>query len=325
MNNQNKTALVTGANSGIGFETAAQLAEQGFGQVILVSRTLAKATAAKTELVKRTQKDVFAVMAMDLSEPDSVLTASADAVLQAAKIDVMILNAGMSSGTQPLFNSDGVELTFASTLIGHHVLTMQLLEKQYLSEHARIIIAGSEGARGNVPGMKVADFNKIAETHFGGDLEAALEANARIEPPYKFQAMDAYVTAKSYVAWWAAALARLLPAGMTVNAVSPGSAPATNFARNMPWFVRKLMPAMMALVGSRMGIAGPVAKAAQRYLDVASFDDETSGQFFASPVGKMVGELEIQRSPHLLDHDKQDAGWQAITRLAGGIGYPVAA
>ena len=46
-----------------------------------------------------------------------------------------------------LTEHDGVELTFASTLIGHHVLTMRLLENHLLYEHARIVIAGSEGAR----------------------------------------------------------------------------------------------------------------------------------------------------------------------------------
>jgi len=52
-NNQMKSALVTGANSGLGFEAAAQLAEQGYGRVILACRTLEKAETAKQALAAR--------------------------------------------------------------------------------------------------------------------------------------------------------------------------------------------------------------------------------------------------------------------------------
>lgn len=51
-----KTVLVTGANSGLGFEAAAQLAEAGWGKVILACRTVEKAEAAKAKLVERTGK-----------------------------------------------------------------------------------------------------------------------------------------------------------------------------------------------------------------------------------------------------------------------------
>ena len=53
----------------------------------------------------------------------------------------------MSSGAPLVYNSDGVALTFASTLIGHHLLTMNLLENELLSKHVRIVIAGSDRAR----------------------------------------------------------------------------------------------------------------------------------------------------------------------------------
>ena len=56
------TALVTGANTGLGFEAAAQLAEAGYGRVILACRTLDKASDARTRLVERTGKDVFDVL-----------------------------------------------------------------------------------------------------------------------------------------------------------------------------------------------------------------------------------------------------------------------
>ncbi|MCP4419446.1 MAG: SDR family NAD(P)-dependent oxidoreductase, partial [Chloroflexi bacterium] len=58
-NNQfaEKTACVTGANSGLGFEAAAQLAEAGYGRIILACRTLAKAETAKQALTERVGSD----------------------------------------------------------------------------------------------------------------------------------------------------------------------------------------------------------------------------------------------------------------------------
>ena len=69
MNEANKTALVTGANSGVGFEAAAQLAEDGWGKVILACRSIEKAEAAKAQLVERTAAGpglVLVVVGLDL-------------------------------------------------------------------------------------------------------------------------------------------------------------------------------------------------------------------------------------------------------------------
>ncbi len=326
MNNHEKTALVTGANSGIGFETAARLAENGFEKVILVTRNLAKGETARAQLVERIGKHVFDLLAADLAEPESASAAGDELVKRQDTIDLLILNAGMSTGASPVYNSDGVELTFASTLIGHHVLTMRLLENQLLSERARIVIAGSEGARGDVPmpGMKIPDFVEFSDEHFDGDLEAGLETIARVQAPYVFQPMSAYATAKVYVAWWAAALSRKLPQGMIVNAVSPGSVASTSFTRNQSFMMRRLMPSMMSIFGSLLGMAGPVSSASQRYIDAGNFDDDTTGHFFASRPGKMIGPLEIQENAYFLDRANQDAAWNVIVRLSGGVDYPQA-
>ncbi len=323
MSNQTKTALVTGANSGIGFEAAAQLAEQGYRRVILATRSQEKADVAKQQLTQRTGKDVFEGLVINVSEPQSAHSAVDTLVQRDHHIDVLILNAGMTTGTQPVRNSDGVELTFASTLIGHHVMTMRLLAEGRLTTNARIIIAGSEGARGSVPGMDIPDFDSFAQTHFAGDIEAALTSIARVEAPYEYKAMDVYVTAKVYVAWWAAALSRKLPKGMTVNAVSPGSVPATNFARNLGFPMRFVMTKLMPIFGSLIGMVSSVGDGARRYIDAISFDDQTTGKFYASMPGKMIGQMTEQKDAHFFNEEHQEASWNVIARLAG-IDYPVA-
>ena len=91
---RNRTALVTGANSGIGFEAAAQLAEDGWGKVILACRSEAKGDDARTKLVARTGKDCFEVLGLDTSEVASANAASDQLRERGGKIDFLLLNAG---------------------------------------------------------------------------------------------------------------------------------------------------------------------------------------------------------------------------------------
>lgn len=322
-NNSAKTALVTGANSGIGFETAAVLAEQGFGKVILAVRTQEKGEAAKSKLIERTGKKVFDILAVDLAEFKTIDTATEELKLRNDTIDFLILNAGMSSGNDRTFNSDGIEMTFAPSVIGHHRLTMHLIRDGLLPSDAHIVIAGSEGARGDFPGMDPVDFSTFADEHFEGDLVKSLEAIARYQAPYEDKSMNIYVTSKVYTNWWAAVLARKLPQGMVVNAISPGSVPSTNFARDQGFFMRRIMmPVMSSFLGRRMGMAWTARNAADRYIEGGKFEATNTGHFYASPPKKFTGKMEIQKYEHFLNREYQDAGWQAIVNLAGGVDYP---
>lgn len=318
-----KTVLITGSNSGIGFEAAAQLAEAGWGNVILACRTEEKAEAARKLLVDRTGRDPFKVLAIDTSEVDSAVAASDKLLEDDIHIDFLLLNAG-ATGATPVFNSDGVEITWASNLVGHHVLAMRLLGDGLLTPSARIVIAGSEGARGTVPGMKVHDVEAVANDHHDGDRVAAIEALAKVRGPYSFNSNNEYVSSKMVVAWWAAALSRKLPAGMTVNAVSPGSVPGTNFARNASWVVRLLMVPMMKIVGPLMGMAGSIESAAARYVVAADFGDDETGHFYASENRKkLVGPMVIQTWPeYFTDLTSQEAGFQAVVNLTK-VPFPV--
>lgn len=318
-----KTVLITGSNSGIGFEAAAQLAEAGWGNVILACRTEEKAEAARKLLVDRTGRDPFKVLAIDTSEVDSAVEASDKLLEDDIHIDFLLLNAG-ATGATPVFNSDGVEITWASNLVGHHVLAMRLLGDGLLTPSARIIIAGSEGARGTVPRMKVHDVEAVANDHHDGDRVAAIEALAKVRGPYSFKSNNEYVSSKMVVAWWAAALSRKLPAGMTVNAVSPGSVPGTNFARNASWMVRLLMVPMMKIMGPLMGMAGSIESAAARYVVAADFGDDETGHFYASENRKkLVGPMVIQTWPeYFTDLTSQEAGFQAVVNLTK-VPFPV--
>ena len=74
------SALVTGANSGLGFEAAAQLAELGYGSVVLACRTQDKGHAAANELRERTGADVFDTLVVDVGVIESSRKAAAELV-----------------------------------------------------------------------------------------------------------------------------------------------------------------------------------------------------------------------------------------------------
>ena len=313
-----KTALVTGANSGVGFEACRQLAAAGWGKVILACRSETKAEDARAKLTERTGRDPFSVLALDTAEVASAKDACEQLRKRGESVDFLLLNAGATSA-DPQYNANGVEITWASTLVGHHTLTMCLLENGGLSPNARIVIAGSGGARGTAPGMKVHAFHEVATEQCEGDLAAAIDLLARIKGPYKFKHMNEYVSAKVVVAWWAGGLSRKLPQGMTANAVSPGSAPATGFARDASFMMRRVMMPVLKVVGPLMGMAGSLEKASRRYLDAADLSDDETGHFYATAHRrKAVGSVGIQTWPeYFTATDNQEAGFEAVVRLTG--------
>lgn len=319
---QTRTGLVTGATSGLGFESAAQLAEKGYSRVIATGRNEAKIADAIERLVTRTGRDVFEALVVDLDDLSSVETAAATLAERRVAIDTGVLNAGVAPAKDLLKTPTGFEVTVTSSLIGHHLLTMRMLENQLLADNARIVIAGSEAARGDVPTFKPLDLEAFAREHFAGDLEAAIESQMRMEPPAKYKPSDTYATAKLFVAWWAAELARVLPDGMTVNAVSPGSTPDTNAINNAPLYMKKLLIPMFKLLP---GMSHSVADGAARYLEVAGYPSSVTGRFFASRPKKMTGPLAEIKMDHFANPAGQKALWNVTSRVAGGVGYSSAA
>lgn len=312
------TALVTGATSGLGFEAAAQLAEQGTDEVVITARTEAKADDARRRLVERTGLDVFSTLVIDLAHPATVEQGAAQRVGQ-PPIDLLVLNAGIAPTNDLSRTPDGIELTTAASLTGHHLLTMRLLEHGLLSSNARIIIAGSEAARGDVPTMTPADITQLAADHFNGDPVAAVAAYMGMESPIEYHPSNTYATAKLFVAWWAAELATRLPAGMTVNAVSPGSTPDTDAARNAPALMKYVMLPVIKLIP---GMSHSIADGAARYLEVAGYDDSKTGDFYASKPKKMTGPIEVITLPVFDNPTAQNAVWEVTTQLTGASYEP---
>ena len=165
------------------------------------------------------------------------------------------------------------------------------------------------------------DVPAFAAKYFRGDKTAAVEALIRNGPNVKYVPNRAYADAKLIIAWWTAALARRLPPGMAVYAVSPGAATDTKVVRNVSPALRYLLIPIVNLIP---GMNQTPETAARRYLQASEFGTDFSGQFFASAQGKFTGPIEAQRHPHLHARASQEAAWQAVVKVSG-VDFPSAA
>lgn len=307
------TALVTGTTSGLGYAAAHMLAAEGCRHVMITGRSWARVQETADQLAAETQRQVFTPLELELDAPSSVQSALNELVKIGRPIDFLLLNAGMVPGKKRVLTAVGVEASQAP-LIGHHQLTIGLLRANLLSPNARIVIAGAEPARGGVPMFRYTDVEAFAATYHQGDLTTAMEALLRNGPNLKYVPNNAYADAKLMVAWWVAALARRLPPGMAVYAVSPGAATATKVSRQASLAVKYLFVPIANLIP---GMNQTPETAARRYLQASEFGTEVSGQFFASAQGKFSGPIEAQLQPHLHDGANQEAAWQAVVNVSG--------
>jgi NAD(P)-dependent dehydrogenase (short-subunit alcohol dehydrogenase family) len=306
-------ALVTGATSGLGHVAAHLLAREGWHEIIVTGRSSAGAQQAAAELAAENKTVIFTPLALDLDTPSSVQSVLAELVKRGRPIDFLLLNAGMVPGKKRVITGAGIEASQAA-LIGHHQLTVGLLRANLVSPKARIVIAGAEPARGGVPMFKYTYVPAFAGKYYRGDRAAAVEALIRNGPNVKYVPNNAYADAKLIVAWWVAALARRLPSGMAVYAVSPGAATATKVSRQAGLAVKYLFIPIANLIP---GMNQTPETAARRYLQASEFGTDVSGQFFASAQGKFSGPIEAQRHPHLHDRGSQEAAWQAVIKVSG--------
>ena len=313
-------ALVTGTTSGLGYEAARMLAIKGYHLVIVTGRNLTRTQETAAQLAVETKKQVFTPLELDLDKPSSVQSALAGLVKRGDLIDFLLLNAGMVPGKERVITATGVEASQAP-LIGHHQLTIGLLRANLLSPDARIVITGAEPARGGVPMFSYTDMPALADKYFHSDRTAAVEALIHNVPHVKYVPNNAYADAKLIIAWWVAALARRLPTGMAVYAVSPGAATATKVARQASLAVKYLFIPIANIIP---GMNQTPETAARRYLQASEFGTDVSGQFFASAKGKFSGPIEAQRQPHLHDRASQEAAWQAVVKVSG-VDFPQSA
>lgn len=188
-----KLALVTGANSGIGFHTALQLARARCA-VILGCRDRVRGDAARTRILSQVPAAHVEVLTLDLASLESVRAAAGQFLSTGQHLDLLINNAGVLAPPHRQLTRDGFELQFGTNHLGHFALTGLLLPA-LLSPGAassRIVTVSSIAHRGATMDFTNLQWergyrpwpayrrSKLANLLFGFELQRRLErAQAR--------------------------------------------------------------------------------------------------------------------------------------------------
>jgi NAD(P)-dependent dehydrogenase (short-subunit alcohol dehydrogenase family) len=138
-----RTAVITGANTGIGLEAARYLAGRG-ARVVLACRDAGKSQAAATAISRDTPGADVETIALDLSSLESVRTAAAEIRSRYPQLDLLVNNAGVMMSPHQV-TTDGFELQFGTNHLGHFALTGLVLPSLLEVPGSRVVTISSNG------------------------------------------------------------------------------------------------------------------------------------------------------------------------------------
>jgi NAD(P)-dependent dehydrogenase (short-subunit alcohol dehydrogenase family) len=181
-----RSAVVTGANGGLGLETARELARRG-AHVLMAVRNLQKAEAAVTDIRATVPDASLELVALDLGSQASVREAAEGILLVHERIDLLVNNAGVM-GIPERKTVDGFEMQFGVDHLGHWTLTALLLPVLLGSPEARIVTVTSTAHHmgravdpknphldGRYRPWRAYGQAKLANFHFGLGLQRRLD------------------------------------------------------------------------------------------------------------------------------------------------------
>jgi len=210
-----RIALVTGGNSGIGFEVVNRLAQAGI-EVVLVARDPRRGEEALADLKARTGSSAISLLVCDLSSMADVRGLAASFRARHDRLDILVNNAGLASRERRV-TAEGLEWTFAANYLGHFLLTNLLLDVLRKSAPARVVNVSSAAHRAGTIDLDNLQFEK------GG-----------------YSVTRAYGRSKLAQILFTRELARRLDgSGVTVNAAHPGAVATGIWTKTrLPWYVQ---------------------------------------------------------------------------------------
>ena len=286
-----KTIIITGGNSGLGFETAKRIAMTGGDySLILACRDSEKGKSASERLISETHCSNIRAMKLDLASLESVREF-------AAKIDAPVYaldnNAGISGSAAGLTQTtiDGLDVIFQSNHLGHFLLTNLLLPK--MTDDARILNISSD--MHNPPQGPLTWHGTEYLAHPAEDLGAARYFYSKLCNLYFTYELDRRLRAQG--------------SRITCNALNPGFMPATNLqaggtlTQEQIDYVRRTMP-------ERCGDLGTSASAAAELL---------TSEEFAGISGKYYSMSTTPKESSELSYNVENARelWEASEKLCG--------
>ncbi|MFW5800474.1 MAG: SDR family oxidoreductase [Spirochaeta sp.] len=244
-----KRVLITGANSGIGFETARILSAYG-AEVIMVCRNRERGERARTEILNRDPDADITLFIADLSSRASIESLCGELHRAYRSIHILINNAG-AVFHKPSQTDDGLERTFALNHMGPFRLTMGILDLLQNAEQARVITVSSEGHR-----------------FFPIDIED-------IQRPRRYKAFKAYCNSKLANILFTRELARRYGnSGISAVSLHPGFV-RTNFSG----LTEKSLSARLFLIFARLFASSP-EKGAATSVFLADAPEITNGMYY---------------------------------------------
>lgn len=215
-----QTAIITGANVGLGFETSRQLLGLGLSRLILAVRSQGKGDAAAAKLRNEHPSAKIEVWLLDMSSYASIHAFVKRCVGdELQRLDIAILNAGLQNSTLIKNEQTGYEATFQVNYVSTALLSILLLpvlwEKRQPGKPARLSVVGSD-------------------THYWASVDpAGGPILPRIANPAKFDTMEQYMTSKFLLVGFVAKLAENVnPDEVIVNTVNPGLTGSTDIAKD---------------------------------------------------------------------------------------------
>ena len=276
-----KTCVVTGANSGIGKETALGLARMG-ARVVLVCRNPQKGEAALADIQRQTGSSHLDLLIADMSSFGSVRALAGQIRQRYPRLDVLINNAGAAVRHRTL-SADGIEMTVAGNYLGAALLTMLLLDVLKASAPSRIVNVSSEAQR-----------------------SARLDLNDLQYERRKYNALAAYGQSKLLMNAFTFELARRLEGtGVTVNCLHPGVVATNIWPADAPLLAKVIIGVM------KLFMLNP-KRGAEVSLYVATSPDiaNVSGEYFVK--SKPARSNALARDPQA-----SAAVWQWTEKMIG--------
>lgn len=256
---EGRIALVTGATSGIGQETAVGLAARG-AEVVLVGRDRARAEAARKDVVERSQNPRVDVLLADFASLEAVRGLAREFQERYPTLDLLVNNAGLVM-TERTLTADGYETTLAVNHLAPFLLTHLLRERLLASDAARVVNVASDAHRFARRGGFDFD-DPMSERGFGF--------------PSTITGLRVYGMSKLANILFTVELARRLEeTRVTANAVHPGGV-ATRLGSNAGRLGRVVNPAL------RLFLKTPEQGAAMSlYVATSPELAKTNGRYFA--------------------------------------------
>ena len=258
-----KTIIITGASSGLGFETAKKIAKNFKNyRIILACRNLQKANAKKEEIEKETQNKNLVVMEIDTSSLASVKNFVTNYKNSSfGKIYSLVCNAGIAGTSKGQRTKDGFDDIFATNHLGHFLLVNSLLP--LMEENGRILVVSSD--MHDPPKMSHPNFNWIGAEKLAKPDEEFSKSRLR----YSYSKLcNVYFTYELK--------RRIGDKKLSVNAFNPGFMPETglsggNITPERIKFVKEHMPDRI----------GDLDKSSQALCDLITMKDfKANGEFF---------------------------------------------